>query len=147
MATKPLISIYENDDKPLSVVDMRISVIADKNQTNGQEFTYQSGEQRMGPPPHSHAWDESFFVISGSVEIVAGDTVTNCTPGTLAYVPGGTIHSFKFGPEGGEMLEITGSGSNAVAMFKDLGNEIPKGPPEIDKVVEVMGRNGATVHL
>ena len=147
MSLAPMIVDTRNDTQPLSVVDMRISVLAGKDKTNGQEFTYQTGEEGMGPPPHSHVWDESFFVIRGSVEITAGETTATCQAGTLAYVPGGTIHSFKFGPQGGEMLEITGERSGAVDMFTDLGNEIPTGPPEIKKVVEVMGRNGATVHI
>ena len=147
MSLQPLIANIDNNNASLQVVDMRIDVFAHKEQTNGQEFTYQAGDEGMGPPPHSHAWDESFFVISGSVEIVAGGTSATCLPGTLAYVPAGTIHSFKFGPDGGEMLEITGERSRAVEMFTDLGQEIPTGPPDVEKIVEVMGRNGAPVHL
>ena len=30
---------------------------------------------------------------------------------------------------------------------KAVLEEIPPGPPDVDKVVEVMGRNGVTVHL
>jgi len=45
------------------------------------------------------------------------------------------------------MLEITGARSAAVQMFTDLSNEIPAGAPDVEKIVAVMGRNGATVHL
>ena len=147
MPAEPLIASTGDDDAPLSVVDMSITVLADRSRTNGQEFTYQTGEEGMGPPSHSHDWDESFFVTRGSVEIEAGGRTVLCTAGTLAYVPAGTIHAFRFGPGGGEMLEITGERSRAVDMFTDLGREIPTGPPDVDKVVTVMGRNGATVHL
>jgi len=147
MSREPLIVKSEDYQSALNVVGTKVTVLASKRDTNGQEFTYQSGEEGMGPPPHSHDWDESFFVIKGSVEITTGGKTELCTPGTLAYVPGGTIHSFKYGLGGGEMLEITGTRSAAVQMFTDLGNEIPEGAPDVEKIVAVMGRNGATVHL
>jgi len=147
MSRDPLIVKSEDYQSALKVVGTMVTVLASKLDTNGQEFTYQSGEEGMGPPPHSHEWDESFFVIKGSVEITTGGGTETCEPGTLAYVPGGTIHSFKYGPGGGEMLEITGARSAAVQMFTDLSNEIPAGAPDVEKIVAVMGRNGATVHL
>ena len=147
MAGTPL--LVKPDDYPsaIDVVATKVTVLASAKKTEGQEFTYQAGQSGMGPPPHSHEWDESFFVIKGSVEITYGGKTVTCTPGTLAFVPGGTIHSFQYGPDGGEMLEVTGVRSAAVQMFTDLSNEIPVGPPDVEKVVEVMGRNGATVYL
>ncbi len=43
------------------------------------------------------------------------------------------------------MLEITGKGSNASRMFAEIDREIPPGPPDIPKVVEVFERNGVTL--
>ena len=142
----PLIIKPETYQSALNVVGTNVTVLASKQDTKGQEFTFQTGEKGMGPPPHSHDWDEAFFVIKGSVEITCDGKTEMCTPGTLAFVPGGTIHAFKYGPDGGEMLEITGSGSIAAQMFTALDNEVPPGPPNVEKIVEVMNRNGVTVH-
>ncbi len=147
MSKSPKIVKKEDYEPALDVVGTKVTALANKDETNGQEFTYQSGAEGMGPPPHSHAWDESFFVIKGTVEITTDGKTVVCEPGTLAYVPGGTIHSFKYGPGGGEMLEITGERSRAVGMFTDLSQEIPAGAPDKEKIVAVMGRNGATIHL
>lgn len=147
MADGPKIVRREDYEPALNVVGTKVTALASKHQTNGQEFTYQSGEEGMGPPPHSHDWDESFFVTRGSVEITTEGQTVVCEPGTLAYVPGGTTHSFKYGPGGGEMLEITGENSKAVQLFTDLSREIPEGAPDKEKIVAVMGRNGATVYL
>jgi quercetin dioxygenase-like cupin family protein len=147
MSKSPKIVKKEHYESALNVVSTKVTALANKDETNGQEFTYQSGEEGMGPPPHSHDWDESFFVIKGTVEITTGGETVVCEPGTLAYVPGGTIHSFKYGPSGGEMLEIKGEKSSAVRMFTDLSHEIPAGAPDKEKIIAVMGRNGATVHL
>ena len=147
MARSPIILKPEEYQPALNVVETNVTVLASDRDTQGQEFTYQSGQDGAGPPPHSHEWDESFFVIKGTVEITCDGKTAVCTPGTLAFVPGGTFDSFKYGPDGGEMLEVTGVGSAAVQMFSDLSAEIPAGPPDIDKVVDVMARSGATVHL
>ena len=131
----------------LSVVGTNVTVLASNQETEGQEFTFQSGESGMGPPPHSHAWDEAFFVCKGSVEFTCDGKVEMCTPGTLVFVPGGTVHSFQYGPEGGEMFEVTGAGSIATQMFTAVDNEIPPGPPDVEKITETLNKNGVTLHL
>ena len=66
-------------------------------------------------------------------------------PGTLVHLPAGTVHGFRYGAGGGEMLEITGQGSLASKMFTAIDEEIPPGPPDIREIVEVLKRNGVTV--
>ena len=43
------------------------------------------------------------------------------------------------------MLEFTGPGGFASQMFTALSKEIPPGPPDIPKVLEVLQQNGVTV--
>jgi len=131
----------------LKVVGTDIILLASKEKTQGQEFTYQSGENGMGPPPHSHDWDETFFVVKGSVEFTCDGKTELCQSGTLVFVPGGTIHAFQYGPQGGEMLEITGIGSKAAQFFTAIDAEIPPGPPDIEKIVKVSTENGVTINL
>jgi len=134
-------------ERALSVVGTDVTVLAANAVTQGQEFTFQRGEQGMGPPPHSHHWDEAFFVLKGSVDFTCEGKLETCLPGTLVFVPGGTVHSFQYGPEGGEMLEVTGAGSMATQMFAAVDKEIPPGPPNIEIITEVLGQNGVTLHL
>lgn len=132
---------------PLKVVGTDVTVLAARVDTQGQEFTYQTGLEGMGPPPHSHAWDETFFVLKGSVEFTCAGKSDTCRAGTLVFVPGGTVHSFKYGAGGGEMLEITGSGSKAAEFFAAIDAEIPPGPPDLANVERVSRENGVSVHL
>ena len=64
----------------------------------------------MGPPPHSHNWDESFYVVAGEVEFTCSGNTVVCSPGTLVHVPAGTVHSFRYLADGCDVLEITGQG-------------------------------------
>lgn len=147
MSRSPFIVKPETYQAALKVVGTDVILLASKENTQGQEFTYQSGEKGMGPPPHSHDWDETFFVIKGSVEFTCDGKTELCHPGTLVFVPGGTIHAFQYGPQGGEMLEITGTGSRAAQFFTAIDAEIPPGPPDIEKIVRISAENGVTINL
>ena len=61
------------------------------------------------------------------------------------HVPRGIVHGFSYGSGGGQMLEITGVGALAAQMFTEIDKEIPLGPPDIPKLLDVLKRNGVTV--
>jgi mannose-6-phosphate isomerase-like protein (cupin superfamily) len=113
--------------------------------TKGHEITIQSGEEGFGPPPHSHPWDESFYVIKGKVEFRFADKIQSCGPGTFIHLPAGTVHNFCYGAGGGEMLEIAGQGSSAARMFNMIDAQIPADAPDISKAVEILENNGVSV--
>jgi quercetin dioxygenase-like cupin family protein len=49
-----------------------------------------------GPPPHIHSReDETFYVISGNLEILLGDKTHLAKAGDFVYIPRGTVHKFK----------------------------------------------------
>ena len=49
-----------------------------------------------GPPPHHHEdADECFYVISGRLGVMRGDTWTSLGPCDYMNVPRGTVHSFR----------------------------------------------------
>ncbi|MCW8906088.1 MAG: cupin domain-containing protein [Sedimenticola sp.] len=132
---------------PLNVVGVKVTVLASNSVTRACEITLQKGEAGMGPPPHRHAWDESFYVLNGSVEFNCDGVTEICPAGTLVHVPANTLHAFQFVDGGGEMLEFTGSGGNATRMFGAVHEAIPPGPLDLPKVIEVLARNGVEVAL
>lgn len=147
MSSKPFI-LTPGDRRPaLSVIGTQVSVLASGADIEEQQITLQSGAEGSGPPPHSHAWDESFYVTKGQIQFTCDGETAVCTAGTLVHVPGGTIHAFSYGAGGGEMLEITGRRSDAVGMFVALDREIPPGPPDVAKVVQVLVEHGVSVHI
>lgn len=147
MSTRPFI-IKPSERKPaLNVVGIQITILASEGDIQDQQVTVQSGAEGAGPPPHSHDWDETFYVTRGQVEFLCGGEASTCTVGTLVHVPAGTVHAFTFGPGGGEMFEITGKGSNAAAMFTAVDRQIPPGPLDLKKAIDVLAENGVTVHV
>ena len=49
-----------------------------------------------GPPPHLHdAYDEAFYVLEGRVRFCVDEEVRDCAPGSVVFVPRGSLHSFS----------------------------------------------------
>jgi quercetin dioxygenase-like cupin family protein len=73
------------------------SLLATGKETNNAFFTFEAIVPKGGgPPPHVHSReDESFYVVSGSMEILLGDKTYQAKRGDFVYIPRGTVHSFK----------------------------------------------------
>jgi mannose-6-phosphate isomerase-like protein (cupin superfamily) len=130
--------------RALNVVGEKITVLASHAATQGYEIFLQQGDEGTGPMPHHHDWDESFFVISGVVDISYGDHQTRATAGTLVHLPAGTVHSFRFGAGGGEMISVTAHNGQATRLFTTIDAEVPPGPPDIAKLLAAAEKCGVT---
>ena len=138
----------QNYPEPHSVVGVDVMVLASKEATGGYEITLQIGNEGSGPPPHAHPWDESFFVVKGEVDFTYEDKTSRAVAGTFFHLPAGTVHGFRICEDGTTMMEITGEGSQSIAMFKSISEEVAPGIPQstdVPKIVEILGRFGATL--
>jgi quercetin dioxygenase-like cupin family protein len=145
MKSKPFVLAPQQYDPALNVLGIRVTVLASKAATQAYEITRQQGEMGVGPPPHSHDWDESFYVVAGEVEFTCSGRTDVCRPGTLVHVPAGTVHSFRYLVDGCDVLEFTGQGGTATQMFTAVSQAIPPGPPDIPTLLGVLKENGVTV--
>lgn len=135
----------DNYPSALDVLGTKVTVLASNTATQAYEFTLQRGDEGTGPPLHSHGWDETFFVLKGEVEFNYDGKTTRCVLGTLVHLPAGTVHGFRYGAGGGEILELAGQDGSATKMFTAMNREIPPGSPDIPKVLDVLTQNGVTV--
>ncbi|XUW90636.1 cupin domain-containing protein [Burkholderia sp. M6-3] len=143
MKPQPLFVTPQTYARALNVLGEKITVLADHATTHGYEVFLQHGPEGSGPPPHSHDWDESFYVIDGSVEITYDGTTVMAAAGSFVHVPAGTVHSFRCGPGGVQMLSITSQSSQAANLFTTIDSEVTAMPPDISKLVEIGTRYGA----
>jgi quercetin dioxygenase-like cupin family protein len=141
MTAKPFIVTPADYAEALDIVGEQLTVLASGKETGGYEIFLQRGPEGSGPPPHSHPWDESFYVIKGDVEFGIGDETRTASPGTLVHLPAGTFHWFRFGPGGAEMLSMT-SRLGASEMFTDIAREVEPVDPDVEQLAEVGGRHG-----
>jgi len=145
MKPQPFVVTPQSYARPLNVVGEKITVLASNAATQGYEIFLQQGDEGTGPPPHSHDWDETFYVLSGCVEISFDGNTANATAGSLVHLPAGTVHSFRFGAGGGEMLSVTGHTGHAAHLFTSLDQEITPDAPDLPKLIEVATRYGVRV--
>src|SRR5262249_45079802 len=110
----------------------------------GYEVFLQRGPEGSGPPPHSHPWDESFYVVKGRIDFGIGPDATTPPAGPLVPLPAGTVHWFRFGEGGGEMVSMT-SRLGASKMFADMAREVSPANPDLVKLTEVGARHGLTL--
>jgi len=144
MQAQPFI-VTPSDVAALDVLGVRITVLAANTATQGYEITLQEGDEGAGPPPHSHDWDESFYVLRGEVEINCAGKVATLGPGSLVHVPRGTVHGYRFGTGGGGMLEVSGHGGSATTMFKNVGKEFPRADGDIPRLLDLLLENGVRI--
>lgn len=145
MKPQPFAVTPDTYDRALNVVGEKITVLASNASTHGYEIFLQQGDEGTGPPPHSHDWDESFYVVKGQIEIRYADKTVTARPGTLVHLPAGTVHAFRFGAGGGEMISVTGQTGQAAHLFTTIDREIPVGLPDIPKLIAVAHACGVTV--
>lgn len=141
---EPIVVDRNNSPRSLNVVGEHITVLASGAQTGSYEIFHQAGPEGSGPPPHSHPWDEAFYVIQGEIAFGIGDRELIARPGTLVHLPAGTTHWFRFGAGGGEMVSMT-SCEGASRMFTDFDREMSPEKPDLGKLVELGRPYGLTV--
>ncbi len=144
MAANPFIVAPEDYAPTLNIVGEHVTVLASGEATEGYEIFLQRGPEGSGPPPHSHPWDESFFVVQGRIDFGIGAESRTAVPGTLVHLPAGIVHWFRFGKDGGEMISMT-SRLGASRMFADMAREVAPVNPDLGKLAEVGGRHGLKV--
>jgi mannose-6-phosphate isomerase-like protein (cupin superfamily) len=100
------------------------SYLATGASTNGQFGLYRwdMGPEPSGPGAHFHRTiSESFFVLSGTVQLFNGERWTGATAGDFLFVPEGGLHAFR--NESGEpasMLILFAPGAPREAYFEGL---------------------------
>jgi len=144
MTVKPFIAAPESYAPALDIVGEHVTVLASGEATEGYEIFLQRGPEGSGPPPHSHPWDESFYVLQGEIEFGMGEESETASPGTLVHLPAGTVHWFRFGGDGGEMLSMT-SRLGASRMFADIARDVSPVDPDLEQLAEVGARHGLKV--
>jgi quercetin dioxygenase-like cupin family protein len=143
--TNALVVSPDQAPAPLQIVGEEVTVLASGEQTGSYEIFRQQGPEGSGPPPHSHPWDEAFYVIEGEVHFgIGADQDLVAKPGTLVHLPGGTTHWFRFGVGGAQMISIT-SRAGASAFFTQVDAEVSPTDPDLGALTGIAVAHGLDV--
>ncbi len=104
-----------------------------------------------GPPPNIHyQQDEAYYVVEGTFSLLSGDETIEAGPGSFAWIPRGTVHTFKnIGESTGKLLITSTFPGSHERFFRDVGIPVsnmatfqpPDGPPDMEKVLASAERN------
>jgi len=93
--------------------------------------------QDAGPPPHTHEWDEAYFIIEGDVEFSVGDQRFTATAGDFVYTPGGVVHGFRGVSQRPARVLIFDAPAHAGSFFKRVDREVKDLPRDLPKVLDI----------
>jgi mannose-6-phosphate isomerase-like protein (cupin superfamily) len=136
--------IRPNDTEP----DLRYAAggsceyIAGGDRTNGTFGLYRwnFGPDESGPEPHFHrAINESFYVLSGEVELYDGTGWKTASTGDFMFVPEGGVHGFH-GSNHASMLLMFAPGAPREDYFETLA-AIAENPLSEEERTEFMLRH------
>ncbi len=98
----------------------------------------------VGIPMHVHAnEDEIFRILEGEMEFTVEGSTSLLRAGDTIFLPRQVPHSFKVVGEKHARAIITIVPSGIEEMFVAL-SQLPAGPPDMGKVLEICGRFGIT---
>ena len=136
--------------RPLKVVGVSVTVLASARNTGSYELFLQDGVEGSGPPPHHHPWDESFYVVRGEIAfsywIDEQEHQVVARVGSLVHLPGHTVHKFRFGEGGGQMISVSGRLA-LEPMFEQIDREISPESPDLARLVAISAEHQSLIQL
>lgn len=140
------IFLKSQDVQPLNVLGGQIRFLCEGHSTNGAwSVMMVTLPEKAGPPPHTHAWDEAYFITEGNVEFTLGARRFTATAGDFVYTPGGVAHGFQGASVQPASVLIFDAPAHAGAFFKRVDHEVKDLPRDLPKVLDI-GRD-AGIHF
>ena len=108
-------------------------------------LTQVSAPRDVGAPPHDHDFDESYYVLSGSLWLTVAGKEVVLGAGEFIHIPGGTVHGFKGTSDAPTQILILQSPGDAEEFFRACAREIKKIPADLARMPELGARYGIRV--
>jgi len=121
------------------------SLLVTGKESNNVLFQFEAVvPEGAGPPPHVHSReDETFYIVSGTLDVLVGDTTYQAKRGDFVYVPRGAVHGFKNVGGGVAVQLVTFSPSGMEGFFQEVFPVVKdrkaEPPPVTDEFIQKMG--------
>jgi quercetin dioxygenase-like cupin family protein len=126
--------------------------LASEDTGGAYSMVQETSPPQGGPPPHiHHNVDETLYVAEGEVEVLLGDRTTRASVGSLAYVPKGTLHTFKnIGASASRVVAVISPGGFEKFFLEagdpaTEGSSPPEGAPDVGRLVEIGQKYGLEI--
>jgi quercetin dioxygenase-like cupin family protein len=140
--------------QPLDVLGAIVELLTDPADTSAAYCVIKGAiPANTAVPLHSHPDDESFFVVSGTAEVLTEAPHgrlewRRVEPGDFIHIPGDTKHAHR-NRSGDAVVELVTTTSQLGRFFQEIGRPAPGARPlpppgqaELDRVLRVAQRYG-----
>lgn len=131
----------------LHILGHSVTIKLQRKETEGHYYVMEVvTPPGVGIPPHVHEIeDEMIYVLEGEFMVMLGDKSFNVGPGSEIFFPRHIPHSFQnIGATIGKTLWTIVPGGNFEDFFDEL-NDLPSGPPDMGKVIEIFANYGMQI--
>ncbi|TVQ07282.1 MAG: cupin domain-containing protein [Leptolyngbya sp. DLM2.Bin27] len=112
----------------------------DPDDTQNQWLMYEvSDSLGNGAPLHTHPWEETFYLLSGELEVTIGRREVVAAAGTSIYFPADVAHSFRVSSPEAKLLIILPSFSNA--FYREVGSSGVQLPADLEEFFAICDRH------
>ncbi len=134
METTPIVKRATEGDW-LNVLGMKIQFLCTSVDTDGRYSSMLNTiPEGLGAPPHSHPWDEAFYLLKGQVEFCIDDECHELNPGDYILIPANRVHAFKgVSQEEGLMIAFESPG-NSHLFFQEINDTVKNIPEDLSKM-------------
>lgn len=130
--------VSTSEVQPLHVLGTQVRFLCESNETKGAWSLMEVTLPRdAGPPPHSHSWDEGYFVTEGEVEFSVANRSFAAKAGDFVYTPSGVLHGFRGVSAKPARVLIFDAPAHAGAFFRRVDQEVGELPRDLQKVFEI----------
>ena len=142
MKTNAMI-VKSRDVQPLNVLGTQIRFLCEGHSTNSAWSAMEvTMPQDAGPPPHTHQWDEAYFITEGEVLFTVGEEQFTANAGDFVYTPGGVAHGFRGASAQPARVLIFDAPAHAGNFFKRVDREVTELPRDLAKVLDIGADTG-----
>jgi quercetin dioxygenase-like cupin family protein len=139
----PEAAIMRRDEaEALSVLGVEVRFMCPAEMT-GKAFSLMENviPKDAGPPPHTHDWDEAYYVVSGAVAFEIAGEPALVRAGDFAYAPAGVVHAFKGATDEPARMLVFDCPAHAETFFKEVDRQVRQ-PADFPKVPAIGAQHG-----
>jgi quercetin dioxygenase-like cupin family protein len=138
---KHIVRTRDGANETMNMLGEQFTVLAAGEETGSYEVFVQVVPTGGGPPLHSHAWDEAFYVLDGEIVFSTDAHEMRAPVGTFVHFPADTPHTFASRGGTATILSFT-SHPGAAAFFRESYRISSEFPGNLERFFAVPGRHG-----
>jgi quercetin dioxygenase-like cupin family protein len=139
-------AVVRQDEAPvLRAFGQEVTILLDGQRTGGKLTAWINvNPPGDGPPPHYHAVeDETFHILEGHAAFLVNGEWREVGPGGSAFMPHGSVHTFKNVGDGPLRMFITTTPSGFEKFFARCADEFAKpGGPDMPRISQIAEEHG-----